>query len=528
MTQENQITEMKKNFYELNTLFELGLLANQSLDLSAFMDNLSQFLKVALNISDVHFFLEDGKDFTIANNRIFIELINNREEIWKFINEQKLLPLKNEQNEPIFNDFYEENSLSKINAKYFRGFSHNKKLFAICSLGEKIGKDELTAEEIFLLNRIFGYVEPMLHKFVIRENQRDDLNNLYKMLNNVSILYNISQTVNFIDDLKRLLSVILDKALEALDAEKGSLMLYNASDNSLQVKVVYGLEDKRLEEKINSGIMNCNKIRVGEGIAGIVFSKKQSIISNLGESDPRFLDMENAPNANINSLICVPLITKNEAIGVINISNKRDGKLFNKLDLEFLEALANQAAIAIDNAKLYELATKDGLTQLYTYRHFYTLLENELSRAVRYNRNLSVLMMDIDNFKQINDLYGHPVGDRMLRDVASVIENTVRKIDLPARYGGEEFAVILPETSGEEAVSIAQRLRINIEKLKLHVGEDKFVNATISIGISTFPACASNEEELIETADKALYAAKDCGKNCVYLYKQDGSQECKL
>ncbi|MBQ2872117.1 GGDEF domain-containing protein, partial [bacterium] len=186
----------------------------------------------------------------------------------------------------------------------------------------------------------------------------------------------------------------------------------------------------------------------------------------------------------------------------------------------FMEALANQAAIAIDNAKLYELATKDGLTKLYTHRHFFTLLDTEIKRAARYNHVMSVVMMDIDNFKSINDTYGHAVGDKVLREVASVIAKTVRKIDMPARYGGEEFAVILPETKGEDATIIAHRLRRKVEAINLTLNDGTVVKVTVSVGIAAFPDAAEDELTLMDFADKALYESKHHGKNCVHLYNE--------
>ena len=209
---------------------------------------------------------------------------------------------------------------------------------------------------------------------------------------------------------------------------------------------------------------------------------------------------------------------KNEAIGVINISNKKNNKFFTRQDMEFMEALANQAAIAIDNAKLYELATKDGLTKLYIYRHFYALLETEIQRSLRYQRNMSLLMMDIDFFKNINDSYGHLLGDQILREISSVINSTIRKIDVAARYGGEEFAIILPETSAKSARVIAERLRKNIENMRLEISEEITLQTTVSIGISEFPLHGETAKDIINCADIALYEAKRNGRNCTYQY----------
>ena len=516
----NKINNIEKNFLQLNNLFELSILANQSTSLQDFIEKVSEMISVALGVEDVYFFMPEGEIYTVVNGTTFIELADSHDGFWKLLQDGELIRFVSSTGETLYSSFIESHGLKKIRTHYLRGFSRDGALIGICSVGSKPDDVHLTDDECEFMNKIFNYVEPILYKFIKREEQEREMKKVYKTLHNVSILYNLSQAMNFIDDLKRLLSTILDKALETVNAEKGSLMLYDFSENVLQVKVVYGLADKKAEEEINSGLVECTKIQAGEGIAGSVFSTKKSVISNLGQNDPRFKEYQSAVN-NVDSLLCVPLIAKGEAIGVINISNKKNKQLFNKQDLEFMEALANQAAIAIDNAKLYELATKDGLTKLYTHRHFSTLLDTELKRASRYNHVMSVLMMDIDDFKQVNDKYGHALGDRVLREVASVLHKTLRKIDMPARYGGEEFAVILPETGSQGATIIAQRLRERVEQMEIHTNDGEKVDITISIGIASFPDVEASEEIIMEYADKALYQSKHKGKNCVHLY-QDG------
>ena len=167
-----------------------------------------------------------------------------------------------------------------------------------------------------------------------------------------------------------------------------------------------------------------------------------------------------------------------------------------------------------------------GLTKLYIHRHFRSLLEAEITRASRYNHVMSLLMMDIDSFKQVNDTYGHLVGDRVLKEIAVTIKNTVRNIDVPARYGGEEFTVILPETAAKDATVIAERLRKNIAALEIPLDDKLVLRTSISIGISEYPSSATDSEELIKTADQALYKAKNDGKNCIYVHHSGGFYKC--
>ena len=528
MTQElsDKIYNLQKNFLELNNLFELNILSNQAYSLDDLLAKISFFLTTNFNLNDVVFFVKKEQSFKSVNCSEDMNSFEFDADNADFLNYagRELFPTINPDGTHRYRSLWESASLDGLNSAYFKVFTKDDNPFCVCSIGKKENNEPFTEEELALLNKMFYCIEPLLVKFVRQAEQEKQISVLHKSLHNLSILYNISQAVNFIDDLKGLIQVILGRALETIDAEKGSLMLYDMTDNTLQVKVVYGLKDPKVEFDINNGVIECSKLKVNEGIAGKVFAEKKAIITNLGQNDPRF-KQANIMN-NISSMICVPLIAKGEAIGVINITNKKNNKLFNKQDLEFIEALSNQAAIAIDNAKLYELATKDGLTKLYIHRHFRTLLEAEITRASRYKHVMSLLMMDIDNFKHVNDTYGHLVGDRVLKEIAVTIKNTCRNIDVPARYGGEEFTVILPETAAKDATIIAERLRKNIAKIEVPIDDKVTLKTTISIGISEFPSSATDAEELISTADQALYKAKNDGKNCIYVHHSGGFYKC--
>lgn len=516
---KEKVYDLQKNVLELHNLFDLNMIANQAMSIEELLSKMEFFIQSYLNIKKVRFFINNNgifqtKDIS-SNNDIEYEfntddapfLQNNNTDFQKVTKEDKT---------PIYKSFWNNYGLNELNTEYIKIFYNNNFPFCFCSISRKQNDSELNEEDLKYLNNIFICIDPILKRFINQKEQNSKIIELNKTIHNLSILYNISQAVNFIDDLKRLISVILDKAIETVNAEKGSLMLYDASDNTLQVKVVYGLKDKKHEEDINNGLTECKKMSPDTGIAGKVFTEKKSIITNLGGNDPRFSQFSS--DANVSSLICVPLIAKGECIGIINITNKKNGKLFNKKDLEFVEALANQAAIAVDNAQLYELATKDGLTKLYIHRHFYYLLESEIKRVQRYHHVLSLLMMDIDGFKQVNDTYGHLVGDMVLKEIATTIQKTIRHVDIPARYGGEEFAIILPETQATNALIIAERLRQKISEIKVKVDETTFVSPTVSIGVAEYPNAADNIKDIIDMADKAMYLSKENGKNCIHMY----------
>jgi len=165
------------------------------------------------------------------------------------------------------------------------------------------------------------------------------------------------------------------------------------------------------------------------------------------------------------------------------------------------------------------LSSIDGLTELYNYRYLHQYLKIELEREKRYKRHLSLVMLDIDDFKKYNDQYGHLVGDMVLKKLATILRNATRGCDVLCRYGGEEFAIVLPETHKEEAIIVCERIRKSIEKTEM-IDEKGNTVGTIraTLGLAAFPVDADNKDDLIENADRALYQGKKAGKNCIFIF----------
>ncbi len=211
----------------------------------------------------------------------------------------------------------------------------------------------------------------------------------------------------------------------------------------------------------------------------------------------------------------LPMIMKNSIMGILLLGERIDESEFSRTEKDYLLQIASLAAIAVHNAFLYEVSTTDIMTMLKKRHYFLTALEEAMAEACRYDKDLSVLMMDIDRFKSINDLYGHVFGDHVIKTIAKLIATHIRQTDVAARYGGEEFVSMLPDTGKNEAFVIGERIRQAIQRQEFTINEEK-IAVTISIGIAQFnPLTDKHPTHLIERADKALYTSKQNGKNCI-------------
>jgi diguanylate cyclase (GGDEF)-like protein len=224
----------------------------------------------------------------------------------------------------------------------------------------------------------------------------------------------------------------------------------------------------------------------------------------------------------LRSLLVLPLIARDEAIGTLVVGMRQPGGIQTERR-EMLEVIANQVAVSLQNARLYqrmeELATTDDLTGLPNRRTFDRKLNEAMARHDRADRSFGLILLDIDHFKSVNDTWGHTVGDRVLEDVSTVLEESVREIDVPARYGGEEFAVILEETELEEALRVADRIRRQVAELEFRTDGETF-SCTVSLGIGIWPGDASDEIDIVDAADEALYASKEGGRDQVTAWRE--------
>lgn len=236
----------------------------------------------------------------------------------------------------------------------------------------------------------------------------------------------------------------------------------------------------------------------------------------LGDAPSVHAAFRQGPHTHIHSFLGVPLIVGDRVIGMLAVDNTQSN-YFTSDHARLVTAFADQVALAIQNAKLFgevqQLASIDSLTGLYNRRHFMELAKREFGRAQRYQRPLVAIMLDIDHFKQVNDSYGHDIGDQVLQIVAERCQKTVREIDILGRYGGEEFVVFLLETDMDGACIVAERLRMAITSEPVHAGEGLELNVTASLGVAQRDENTTSLEILITRADQAMYVAKHKGRN---------------
>ncbi len=335
---------------------------------------------------------------------------------------------------------------------------------------------------------------------------------LKKRFSEISSLYLISLTLSKTFDLNEILKSIKSLFQKKIKVDHYGIFLLDESFSSLVLYSFFGLLKNG-----NSQPM----FKFGENIFGKALEIEQTIyVPDISDSS-EFQFFGGEPKTG--SFIVVPiLLRKNHPIGVFSLyRSKTDG--FSKEERYFFKKIALDIAKVLDKSLLFqhtkELSITDDLTGLYNRRYFNQRFEREVQRAKRYRRPLSILMVDIDYFKNYNDINGHLLGDDVLKKVAYLIESNLRKADIVARYGGEEFVILLPEIDKPHADQVAEKLRRTVELR--HFPKEQYQpnkNLTISLGLATLPDDSTNSRELIEFADRALYRAKDEGRNRVVAY----------
>ncbi len=337
------------------------------------------------------------------------------------------------------------------------------------------------------------------------------LSTLERRNRELEALIEIGKALTSTIDHANVLTLIMDQVSRLLKSQAWSLLSLNEQTGELTFEIAVSPAAEKLK-----GL----RLSRGQGIAGWVAEHGLPLLIADVRNDARFSDMvDKAAAFETRSVLCVPIRSKDHILGVIELVNGPEEDAFSDADLQILSTISDYAAIAIENARNFrrisELVITDDLTGLFNGRHFHALLEEEIERVRRFGGKLSLVFIDLDYFKKVNDTRGHLVGSRTLAELGQLIKKNLRKVCKPARYGGDEFVIILPNTSKNGAMTLANRLLNIFRNHVFYDDEAAPFQLTASLGISTFPDDAQSKDDLIRLADKAMYRVKESTRNAV-------------
>ena len=328
-------------------------------------------------------------------------------------------------------------------------------------------------------------------------------------------LYEIGLTITSGLDLNHVIQKLNQLVKTIADVSIFYLALYDPENRMMEFPFY-----EREGEEIAIPERNADK---EPGLTGMIINNRKilyipDLLSKAAKNYKNYADQsKRIPGDAARTYLGIPLILGDKILGVFSIqSNKKDA--YSNEQIRLMETMATQASIAIDNARMFarmeELAVTDSLTNVFNRRHTFQLAEKEIARALRYEKDLSLILFDIDKFKNVNDTFGHLSGDKVLREITDIGKSILRSVDIFGRFGGEEFIVFLPETKISDAVLVAERIRSAVANLRVK-NEKGEIQVTLSLGLTHLTKKRDSLPELLETVDQALYKAKREGRNCV-------------
>jgi len=281
-----------------------------------------------------------------------------------------------------------------------------------------------------------------------------------------------------------------------------------AAEEMLVAAEVAGVDDRAYR----------GKIAFGTGVVGYAATKQRPVLVADLHKDARQPDAVARPNAR--GCLVVPVVADGQAVGCVQLISSQPNA-YRTDQLEHVGRLISLASVGVRNALIHSrnrlMADTDSLTGLLSPRAYHERLETEFRRAQAARKSISLLIIDLDNFKQVNDSHGHQIGDELLRRLGAVLRAQARRNDVCCRYGGDEFIIVMPETIKSEAAVVAERVRKTVEEIAVSAS-NTVVRATVSIGAASYPQDVTNKQALIKAADDALYAAKHDGRNALRIF----------
>ncbi|MBU1998756.1 MAG: sensor domain-containing diguanylate cyclase [Candidatus Omnitrophota bacterium] len=381
-------------------------------------------------------------------------------------------------------------------------------MIGLLSLGQRDDNESYEDDDLEFLNTLSSQIGVVVSNASLYQKLEVSNRELDKKVFDLMTIHQMSRAISSILDLDKLKELIMDVFLDISHVEKGVLFLLDNEIEKITPVVKQGFRDDELK---NVSFLSDNIL------AEKFIREKEILIFSEGVKPEYWQEYKFSPamaNELVNSglVLYIPLIVIDTLVGIIALGGKANNEEFHLSEIQLLSTLSVQVAVAVENARLYELAIRDGLTKVFIHRYFQQQLSYEIKRSHRYRREVSMAIIDIDDFKTSNDNYGHQQGDLILKEMALLLKANLRDTDILSRYGGDEFTVIMPETDILRAKWAAERLRGVVEDHHFAVGKED-LKITISLGLATYPDFASSKEELIRKADQALYKSKRDGKN---------------
>ena len=342
---------------------------------------------------------------------------------------------------------------------------------------------------------------------------QEEVAELKHQVERLSLFHEVGKALFSTLDLQKILQTIMEKISDLLQPDTWSLLMVDEKAQELYFEIAIGQGAEKLKDV---------RLKLGEGIAGWVAEHGEPVLVEDVRNDHRFRSRSDEfTQPDTHSVLCVPIKGREPILGVIELANCPGKPGFSKEHIPTLKSLADYAAIALENARyvqrIHELTIMDDCTALFNARHLNFVLDAEIYRSTRYGYEFSVVFFDLDHFKQVNDLYGHLVGSRLLWRIGDILKSNLRLIDYAFRYGGDEFVTILPQTSKENALTVVRRLKDLLNSKVFFRTENLNIKVTASFGIATFPADGRTHREILRMADEAMYSVKKTTRDNIAL-----------